>query len=241
MDRTILVVDDQSFVGMALTRMLAAEIDLKLHSCLEAEAAVARANELRPDLILQDLIMPNVDGLTLVKLFRGNPTTAKTPILVLSANDDAATRDRALAAGANDYIVKLPPPAELVAILRRHLAGETAPTPAAKNIPHNAALDKAPGFAAGLVGRFVKEMNDQFAALEQAANREDIAAMKDVAHRLKGCAATVGARPLAASCGQLEDHIDRPGSRQTARTLVAAVAEEVNRVRDMFAREPERV
>jgi CheY-like chemotaxis protein len=240
--RNILLVDDQSFVGMALSRLLAAEADLKVHTCLDADAALDRANELRPDLILQDLVMPKVDGLTLVRLFRGNPATAKTPILVLSANDDQESRQRALAYGANDYLVKLPPQPELIRCLRRHLAGDVVATPAGREVRHNVPVDRSvlpEGFAGSLIGRFVHEMNVQFAALEQAAMREDVVAMRAVAHKLKGVAGTVGARPLAATCGQLEDHLDRLGS--SPQTLLAAVTEEVHRLREMFARQQERV
>ena len=51
--------------------------------------------------------------------------TARTPIIVLSGNEDADTRTRALAAGADDYLVKLPSKADLLACLRRHAAGGT--------------------------------------------------------------------------------------------------------------------
>src|SRR6187549_1393358 len=105
---TILLVDDQKFVGMALGRLLATEPDLALHCCTDATTAVAEANRIGPALILQDLLLPDIDGLTLVSMYRANPATRTTPIVVLSGNDDAATRARAIEAGANDYLVKLP-------------------------------------------------------------------------------------------------------------------------------------
>ena len=71
-------------------------------------------------MILQDLVMPGVDGLTLVKQFRANPATRDTPIIVLSTNENPQVKGQAFALGANDYLVKLPDKIELVARIRYH-------------------------------------------------------------------------------------------------------------------------
>ena len=67
--------------------------------------------------------MPEVDGLLLVKFFRANPATADTPLIVLSSKEEAVTKADAFAAGANDYLVKLPDRVELVARIRYHSRG----------------------------------------------------------------------------------------------------------------------
>jgi PleD family two-component response regulator len=116
---TVLLVDDQRFIGLVLARLLAPAPEITLHQCTEAAEAIAQARDLRPDVILQDLVM-DIDGLTVVAEFRGNAGTATTPIVVLSGNDDAATRASATAAGANDFLVKFPSSDDLIACLRRH-------------------------------------------------------------------------------------------------------------------------
>src|SRR5436190_1640840 len=88
----VLLVDDQPFVGAAVGRLLATEHDIDLHYCRDPLDAIALANQIIPSIILQDLIMPGVDGLTLVRLFRTNPPTASTPVIVLSGNDEEAVR-----------------------------------------------------------------------------------------------------------------------------------------------------
>ena len=88
----VLLVDDQAFVGAAVGRLLAMETDIGLHCCRNALDAIAVANQLNPTIILQDLVMPDIDGLTLVRLFQANPLTAQTPVIVLSWNDDPDTR-----------------------------------------------------------------------------------------------------------------------------------------------------
>jgi len=244
---TILLVDDQGFVGMAVGRLLQGEADLKLDCCLNAEEAVARAAETAPALILQDLVMPGLDGFSLVRQYRQNPVTARTPIIVLSANDDVATRERALDAGATDYLVKLPPKADLIACVRRHLsaAGSASAAPAAAAPGAvdpvldlgviadfcGSNLDDAAAFVLILVGQFMNETEAELKALQFASDNDDRALLRLAVHRLKGGAATMGARRLAAVCGQLEDELGRPG-RPTPHDLVQAAIEETTRARE---------
>src|SRR5438128_1488419 len=76
---TVLLVDDQAIVGESVRRMLAGESDVTLHFCQDPAEALATANTIRPTVILQDLVMPGIDGLQLVKFFRANPATRETP------------------------------------------------------------------------------------------------------------------------------------------------------------------
>ena len=116
----VLLVDDQAMVGEAVRRMLATEADLDFHYCGNPEQALTVVETLKPTVILQDLIMPGVDGLTLVKRYRAAPAAKHIPIIVLSTKEDAAVKHDAFAAGANDYLVKLPDRIELIARIRLH-------------------------------------------------------------------------------------------------------------------------
>lgn len=116
----VLLVDDQAMVGEAVRRMVAREPDMDFHHCADAREAAAAANRIHPTVILLDLLMPNIEGLTLLRLLRANPATSETPILVLSVREDAAMKGLAFEYGANDYLVKLPDRIELVARLRYH-------------------------------------------------------------------------------------------------------------------------
>ena len=90
--------------------------------CADPAAAHEVAKEFEPTVILQDLIMPGVDGIEMVREFRGNPATANTPLIVLSSKEEPTTKAEAFAAGANDYLVKLPDKLEVVARIRYHSA-----------------------------------------------------------------------------------------------------------------------
>ena len=117
---SVLVVDDQPIVVESIRRILSSETDIKIHACNDPTLALSTAAELKPTVILQDLIMPDVDGLMLVKFFRAHPVTKEIPIIVLSSKEDAKTKASAFTSGANDYLVKLPDPIELAARLRYH-------------------------------------------------------------------------------------------------------------------------
>src|SRR5712671_5830122 len=116
----VLLVDDQAMVCEAVRRALSHQSDIDFHYCADAREALTLANQIKPTVILQDLVMPGIDGLTLVSQFRGNPATKETPIIVLSTNETPQVKGQAFAAGANDYLVKLPDRVELIARLRYH-------------------------------------------------------------------------------------------------------------------------
>src|SRR5258707_8730943 len=116
----VLLVDDQAMVCEAVRRALANQGDLDFHYCAEAREAITLANQIKPTVILQDLVMPGIDGLTLVSQFRANPATKDTPIIVLSTNENPQVKGQAFAMGANDYFVKLPDKIELIARIRYH-------------------------------------------------------------------------------------------------------------------------
>ncbi|NYH25845.1 hybrid sensor histidine kinase/response regulator [Paraburkholderia bryophila] len=117
---TVLLVDDQPIVGEVVGRVLECEPDIRLHVCTDANEAVAMACRINPTVILQDLIMPGVDGLDLVRAYRSHADTANVPVVVLSTKALPTIKNAAFLAGANDYLVKLPDPIELIARIRYH-------------------------------------------------------------------------------------------------------------------------
>jgi len=78
------------------------------------------AKQIKPTVILLDLVMPQMNGLALLSEFRNDPATSGIPIVVLSADEDACMKSEAFASGANDYLVKRPETVELRARIRYH-------------------------------------------------------------------------------------------------------------------------
>ena len=116
----VLLVDDQPIIGEAVRRALVKETDIDFHFCCDPSEAIEVAERTKPTVILQDLVMPGVDGLTLVRQYRAHAATQDVPIIVLSTNEEATVKSAAFTAGANDYLVKLPNNVELLARIRYH-------------------------------------------------------------------------------------------------------------------------
>jgi len=116
----VLLVDDQAMVAEGIRRMLEGETDIEFHYCENPKEAMERAIALNATTILQDLVMPDIDGMMLVRFYRSNPSTKGIPVIVLSTKEDPAIKSEAFSNGANDYLVKLPDKVELVARIRAH-------------------------------------------------------------------------------------------------------------------------
>ncbi|HED15596.1 MAG TPA: diguanylate cyclase [Gammaproteobacteria bacterium] len=116
----ILLVDDQKIIAEGIRGMLADEQDMELHYCQDPAKAIHKAIEINATLILQDLIMPDIDGMTLVRFYRANNATKDIPVIVLSSKEDPAIKSEAFENGATDYLVKLPDRMELIARIRAH-------------------------------------------------------------------------------------------------------------------------
>ena len=122
---TILLVEDDEATRTALGRDLAAH-GYRVEAAADGHAALARWDARRPDAVLLDLGLPDMDGVTIIRRVRRE---ALTPILVLSARDAEATKVEALELGADDYVTKPFGTAELHARLRavlRRAAGPAA-------------------------------------------------------------------------------------------------------------------
>lgn len=116
----VLLVDDQAIVAEAVRRCLANLPDVDFHFCANPLEAVDLAVQLKPTVILQDLIMPGIDGFDLLKKYRAHPKLTDVPVIVLSTKEDPQVKGQAFEMGASDYLVKLPDRVELVARIRFH-------------------------------------------------------------------------------------------------------------------------
>lgn len=116
----VFLVDDQVIVAEAIRRMLETEDDIVFSFATDPRTAIKRAEEVEPTVILQDLVMPDIDGMTLVRFFRAHPRLGAVPIIVLSSKEEPRDKSNAFAAGASDYLVKIPDKIELIARIRSH-------------------------------------------------------------------------------------------------------------------------
>jgi two-component system chemotaxis family response regulator WspR len=118
----VLLVDDQAFVAEFIRRQLVSEHDINFHYCVNPAEAISTAEKIGPTVVLLDLVMPDIDGLTLCRQFRNHPVVRDLPIVMLSSTEEPEVKAQGFAAGANDYLVKPPDKVELIARLRYHSA-----------------------------------------------------------------------------------------------------------------------
>jgi len=119
MPATILVVDDEKNI-VQLARLYLNNEGFRVESASDGKQALEKAKSVRPDLIVLDIMMPEMDGLTVCKELR---KTSNVPVIILTARGDDIDRIIGLEIGADDYMAKPFNPRELVArvkaVLRR--------------------------------------------------------------------------------------------------------------------------
>jgi len=122
----VLLVDDQPMIGEAIRRILLADPTMEYHYCADPTKAIQAILDFQPTVILQDLVMPEVDGLSMLRQYRANASTQAIPTIVLSTKEDPKVKAESFTLGAADYLVKLPDPIELLARIRMHSRGYIA-------------------------------------------------------------------------------------------------------------------
>lgn len=115
----VIIADDNADMRQYLARLLSERYDVV--AVPDGVAALAEAQERRPDLVLSDVMMPHLDGFGLLKELRTHPTTRTLPVILLSARAGEESRVEGLSQGADDYLVKPFAARELLARVESHL------------------------------------------------------------------------------------------------------------------------
>src|ERR1700674_582271 len=117
---SILVVDDVP-VNLKLTDMLLRREGFKVHTTEDAEQALALLRGFHPDLMLVDIELPGIDGLSLTRRVKMNPSTRDIVVLALNGGSGPDQDEEARAAGWDGYITKPVDSAPLLSRIRDHL------------------------------------------------------------------------------------------------------------------------
>jgi CheY-like chemotaxis protein len=209
----VLVAEDNRVNRLVIRRLLE-----RLHHtvmlCEDGRAAVAGGEAERPDLVLMDVQMPEMDGFAATAAIRerelAQPGGRRVPIVALTAFAMQGDRERCLAAGMDDYLTKPIRHHQLAAVLTR-LAAE-APG-AAETEESGPALDEAGALAyAGgdrqllgeLLGIFLEDCPGRLQAIRDAVAGSDPAALMRAAPTLSGSLGVLGAAGAIALVGPLE-------------------------------------
>ena len=105
MERTVLVIEDDH-LNMKLMRGLLGLGGYRMLEAVEAESGLRLAAEHRPDLILMDVNLPGLDGLSATRRLKADPELATIPVIALTGLAMEGDRERCLVAGMDDYVAK---------------------------------------------------------------------------------------------------------------------------------------
>ena len=219
-ERVLLVEDNATTqqLGEAMLSQRGLAVDIAGNG-LEAIAALRRESYA---IVLMDVQMPELDGFEATRRIRAweaAENRARTPIIALTAHALPADRDKCLAAGMDDYLVKPYSSRSLSATIARWLApsgparasaaAETAPPLDPAKLAEVRAL-MGPQFAA-LLTTFATTARDQLQQARRAHQTKDGEALLDAAHRLKNTGGDIGATRLHVAASTLEQDLKRDG------------------------------
>ena len=122
MPQKILLVEDDKFLRELIAKKLKSA-EYEVLEAIDGESAVIKAKELKPDLILLDLILPGIDGFDILAKIKEDPTIGKTPVIILSNLSQQEEIERALKLGAADFLIKAHfIPGEIIEKIKKLLA-----------------------------------------------------------------------------------------------------------------------
>jgi CheY-like chemotaxis protein len=116
----ILLAEDNPALAEMLTWLLDREGFETLHAA-DGMSALAMARQGKPALILSDVTLPRMDGFTLCRMIKSDARLTRIPFVFLTARTQESDRETALKAGADEYVTKPIPNADLVKMIRKHL------------------------------------------------------------------------------------------------------------------------
>jgi two-component system phosphate regulon response regulator PhoB len=124
MPKRIAIVEDESELASLIEYNLTRS-GYQAQILTGSEATLKSLEQARPDLILLDVMLPEMDGFELCRMIRKSPVLARTPVLFLTARSDEVDRVLGLEIGGDDYMTKPFSPRELIARIKAHLRRET--------------------------------------------------------------------------------------------------------------------
>ena len=119
MERTVLIIEDEKLIIVS-TQMVLEAASFRVESATNGEEGISKARELRPDLILLDIMMPGIDGWETLTRLKRDPETSDIPVIIFTAREHARGQQKSTEMGAADYFRKPFEPDELIELVEKH-------------------------------------------------------------------------------------------------------------------------
>jgi hypothetical protein len=244
----VLVVEDNAVNRLVAVRMLDT-LGHRAEGVASGAEALARIAATQYAAVLMDIYMPDLDGIETTRRIRHweatardesvdprpSPTTrhrSRVPIIALTANAVAGDRERCLAAGMDDYLIKPVRLLELQAALARWVGRpQAAPIDQADVL---ARVDGDIGILRRAADLFLSDCEQVVADMRSALAGADALALQRAAHSLKGGAAILGAKPTAAAAARIEE-LARAGDLSGVRAACQRLEDELARLKPALA------
>ena len=248
----VLLVDDNEF-NQYVARELLESVGFVVDLAENGQIALAKMSAKTYDVVLMDMQMPVMDGVTATRAIRQLPALSRLPIIAMTANAMQEDKDACLAAGMWDVVTKPIAPDALWAALLRWMSPHQRvalpmPTPTASAQEFQAVpeqdtltavgdiegLDTALGLRRAngkpkvyleMLRLFVRSQKDLETQLQAALNAADYEQAERLAHTCKGVSGSLGASELQAHAGQLEDALRKRVPIDTVQLLALAVVQ----------------
>jgi two-component system sensor histidine kinase/response regulator len=230
---SILLVEDNDFNQDVATEILGSA-GCTVALAADGAEAVRKVQEADYDLVLMDVQMPVMDGMTATREIRKQPRFAALPIIAMTANAMKEDREQCIAAGMNDYIMKPIDPDAMFAVLRKYYAmgtrdpasslatalqSEGVEIPAIPGIDTEGGLRRVLGnknLYLDLLRRYSEGQRDAASRVREALAGGDAIVAERLAHTLKGVSGNIGIVEAQAVAGELEAAI---GGKQPDATI----------------------
>lgn len=122
-DRPVILVVDDDVDLSGIIRLILTSAGFDTHVANSGQEALDWLTGNRPDLVLLDLMMPDINGFTILRKMRANEPTKQLPVVVLTAKADQETRDETRSMGADEFLTKPINANSLIDHVKRALAG----------------------------------------------------------------------------------------------------------------------
>ncbi len=202
-NKKILVVDDSDVTQHAIKELLA-DSDVEVVSCRDGLEGIKRSVEIKPDIILLDIMMPNLDGLKMLQIIRMIDDLSKIPVLIISANTNKSNVISAMEAGAENVISKPVSKQSLITEIKKILGADYF-----KSNKPSTALTVSD--QKEIQGRLRKIFLNSFPAkkygLIESINNRNKAILKQIVHEIKGSGGAIGYPILTSLSSEIEKDI----------------------------------